>query len=201
MLGDGILDCAALLTQLKGTLSNGVDFPPYEIDCEWPGAGRRTMSLQARQFALPGRSPNMVLLSVHDITSHKKTEATNTRLAAIVESSDDAIPTNDINGIITSSNGAAQRLFGYAADEIIGNPITLLIPADRRDEEAGILERVSRAPYPNQPRVRSLHYFACRRRAEGVCCLSEPYPTRRRPQAAARLLRPASPLPLSARLR
>jgi PAS domain S-box-containing protein len=144
VLGDGILDLAPLLTQLKGTLADDLDFPSFEIDREWPGAGRRTMSLQARQFALPGRSPSMVLLSLHDITSRKKAEATNTRLAAIVESSDDAILTNDVNGIITSWNGAAQRIFGYAADEIIGKPITLLVPADRRDEEASILERVKR---------------------------------------------------------
>jgi PAS domain S-box-containing protein len=144
VLGDGILDLAPMLTQLKRTLADDQDFPSFEIDCEWPAAGRRTMSLQARQFALPGRSPNMVLLSLHDITSRKKAEATNTRLAAIVESSDDAILTNDIDGIITSWNGAAQRIFGYAAEEIIGKPITLLIPADRQHEEAGILERVKR---------------------------------------------------------
>jgi PAS domain S-box-containing protein len=144
VLGDGILDLAPLLTQLKETLADDLDFPSFEIDREWPGAGRRTMSLQARQFALPGRSPSMVLLSLHDITSRKKAEATNTGLAAIVESSDDAILTNDVDGIITSWNGAAHRIFGYAADEIIGKPITLLVPADRRDEEASILERVKR---------------------------------------------------------
>jgi PAS domain S-box-containing protein len=144
VLGDGILDLAPLLTRLKGTLADDLDFSSFEIDREWPGAGRRTMSLQARQFALPGRSPSMVLLSLHDITSRKKAEATNTRLAAIVESSDDAILTNDVDGIITSWNGAAQRIFGYAADEIIGKPTTLLMPADRRDEEARILERVRR---------------------------------------------------------
>jgi PAS domain S-box-containing protein len=144
VLGDGILDLAPLLTQLKRTLSDDRDFPSFEIDCYWPGAGRRTMSLQARRFALPGRSPNMVLLNLHDITSRKMAEATNTRLAAIVESSDDAILTNDVDGIITSWNGAAQRIFGYAAEEIIGKPITLLMPADRQDEEASILERVKR---------------------------------------------------------
>jgi PAS domain S-box-containing protein len=144
LLCDGILDLPPLLTRLKGTLADGLNFPPFEIDCDWPGEGRRTMSLQARQFTLPGRAANMVLLSLHDITSRKKAEATNTRLAAVVESSDDAILTNDINGIITSWNGAAQRIFGYAADEILGRPVALLIPADRQDEEQRILERVKR---------------------------------------------------------
>jgi PAS domain S-box-containing protein len=160
VLGGGILDLAPLLTQLKGTLADDLDFPSFEIDREWPGAGRRTMSLQARQFALPGRAPNMVLLSLHDITSRKKTEASNARLAAIVESSDDAILTNDINGIITSWNGAAQRIFGYAADEIIGKPMTLLTPADRQVEEASILERVKRGE-----RVQS--YDTVRQRKDG----------------------------------
>ena len=144
VLGDGILDLPPLLAGLKRMLADDPEFPPFEVDCEWPGAGRRTMSLQARPFAFSGRSPNMVLLSLHDITSRKKAEATNRRLAAIVESSDDAILTNDINGIINSWNGAAQRIFGYAADEIIGKLTTLLIPADRQDEEASILERVKR---------------------------------------------------------
>jgi PAS domain S-box-containing protein len=133
-----------LVTQLKRTLAEDKDFQPFEIDCEWPGLGRRTMSLQARQFALSGRSASMVLLSFRDITAHKKAEATNSRLATVVESSDDAIVTSDINGMITSWNGAAQRIFGYAADEVIGKPITLLIPADRQNEETCILERIRR---------------------------------------------------------
>jgi PAS domain S-box-containing protein len=160
VLTDGTLDLAPLLRPLKRTLADDLDFPFFEIDCEWPGAGRRTMSLQARQFALPGRSSNMVLLSLHDITSRKKAEATNTRLAAIVESSDDAILTNDINGNITSWNGAAQRIFGYVPEEIIGKPITLLMPADRQDEEASIIECVKRGE-------RIQPYDAVRQRKDG----------------------------------
>jgi PAS domain-containing protein len=117
LLSDGILDLPPLVTQLKQTLAEDKDFQPFEIDCEWPGLGRRTMSLQARQFALSGRSASMVLLSFQDITARKKAEATNSRLATVVESSDDAIVTSDINGMITSWNGAAQRIFGCAADE------------------------------------------------------------------------------------
>jgi PAS domain S-box-containing protein len=142
LLRNGILDLPPLLTRLKQTLADGLEFPPFEVDCEWPNVGRRTMSLQARQFALPGRSSKMVLLSLHDITSRKNAETINARLAAIVESSDDAILTNDIDGIITSWNGAAQRIFGYAAEEIVGMPTTLLIPADRQDEEAEIVQQI-----------------------------------------------------------
>ena len=86
----------------------------------------------------------MALLSFHDITARKKTEATTSRLAAIVESSDDAIVTKDIDGIITSWNRGAEKIFGYAEEEVIGKPITLLIPADRQHEEVSILERIRR---------------------------------------------------------
>ena len=84
----------------------------------------------------------MALLSFHDVTAHRKAEATNSRLAAIVESSSDAIVTNDINSIIRSWNRGAEQIFGYAAQEVIGKPITLLIPADRQNEEIDILERI-----------------------------------------------------------
>jgi PAS domain S-box-containing protein len=65
-------------------------------------------------------------------------------LAAIVESSDDAIVSKDLNGVITSWNRGAERIFGYAAAEAVGRPITIIIPHDRQDEERGILTRIRR---------------------------------------------------------
>ena len=64
------------------------------------------------------------------------------RLAAIVESCDDAIVGKTLDGIVTSWNTGAQRLFGYGADEIIGKSILLIVPAERREEEAMILGRL-----------------------------------------------------------
>ena len=64
--------------------------------------------------------------------------------AAIVESSTDAILSKDLNGIITSWNRGAQLLFGYTAEEAVGQPVTLLIPVDRHDEEPFILGRIRR---------------------------------------------------------
>jgi two-component system, LuxR family, sensor kinase FixL len=63
-------------------------------------------------------------------------------LAAIIESSNDAIVSKDLNGIVTSWNKAAERLFGYTAAEMVGQPITTIFPPDRVDEEAAILARV-----------------------------------------------------------
>jgi PAS domain S-box-containing protein len=65
-------------------------------------------------------------------------------LASIVESSDDSIISEDLDGIITSWNNGAKRLFGYTAEEAVGKSITILIPPDRHDEERTILERIRR---------------------------------------------------------
>jgi len=66
------------------------------------------------------------------------------RIASIVESSDDAIVSKDLNGVIINWNQGAERIFGYTAEEVVGKPITILIPPDRHDEEPSILERIRR---------------------------------------------------------
>jgi len=80
--------------------------------------------------------------SVHDITERKQAQENQTKLAAIIESSDDAIMSKTLQGIITSWNPSAERLFGYTADEIIGSPMMRLIPPDRADEELHILAQL-----------------------------------------------------------
>jgi PAS domain S-box-containing protein len=81
-------------------------------------------------------------------------------LAAIVESSDDAIVSKNLDGVITSWNKGAERIFGYTAEEVVGNPITILIPRDQHDEELVILDRIRRGE-----RIR--HYETVRRRKDG----------------------------------
>jgi PAS domain S-box-containing protein len=77
-----------------------------------------------------------------DITEHTRALMASRRLAAIVESSDDAIVSKDLDGIITSWNGSAERMFGYSAQEAIGQSIRMIIPADRQHEEDLVLAHI-----------------------------------------------------------
>ncbi len=80
----------------------------------------------------------------HEILDQKQAASASAWLSAIVDSSDDAIVSKDLNGIVMSWNNAAERLFGYTAAEAVGQSITLIIPPDRIDEESRILERLRR---------------------------------------------------------
>lgn len=77
-----------------------------------------------------------------DVTQQRRAEIAARRLAAIVQSSDDAIVSKDLNGIVTSWNGAAERMFEYTADEMIGESITKVIPIERLSEEDYVLGRI-----------------------------------------------------------
>ncbi|WP_247837331.1 PAS domain S-box protein [Bradyrhizobium sp. 200] len=103
----------------------------------------------------------------HDISSRKEAEQARCaaeeraqQLVSIVESSDDAIISKDLDGIIRTWNPGAERLFGHTAGEAIGKPVTILFPPGREDEEPGILARIRRGE-------RIDHYETVRRRKDG----------------------------------
>ncbi len=100
---------------------------------------------------------NMLL----DLTERNRAAQIAQHLASIVENSDDAILTKDLEGVITSWNKAAERLFGYTARETVGRPVTMLIPPERHDEEPAILQRLRRGE-------RIDHYETVRRRKDGA---------------------------------
>jgi PAS domain S-box-containing protein len=102
-----------------------------------------------------------------DVTERKQIEADLREreqqlswLASIVQSSDDAIVSKNLDGIVTSWNKGAERVFGYTAEEAIGQPITILIPQDRQDEERTILTRIRRGE-------RIEHFETVRQRKQG----------------------------------
>ncbi|MFZ0729024.1 MAG: PAS domain S-box protein [Methylovirgula sp.] len=121
--------------------------------------------IRFRAFPVPlwDESGNMLgaLNTLIDVTEFARAEEIRQRLAAIVEFSQDAIIGKDTDGIITSWNHGAEQLFGYTAEEIIGKPVTILIPYDRLDEEPDILSRIRRGE-------RVEHYETVRRRKDGI---------------------------------
>ncbi len=100
-----------------------------------------------RWFYGKGRSlgeQQRILGILQDVTERKRAEETQQRLAAIIESSDDAIVGKDLHGIVTSWNLGAEKMFGFTAHEMEGQPITKIIPLELHDDEQRILETIGR---------------------------------------------------------
>ena len=144
---------------VEASLSNNTQVKAIEIEGELPAIGRRTFLLDAHQLARDRNS--LILLTFHDVTERKQAERTTSLLAAIVDSSDDAILSKKLDGTITSWNKSAERLFGYTPEEAIGQHITLIVPWERRSEEEGILRRLAEGE-------RVDHFETVRRRKDGT---------------------------------
>ena len=157
-LGNNEWETSQVWESVETTLSGPSEFQAVEIDREFP-AGRRTLVLDARRFA--GAGDSLIVLTFHDVTERKQAERTTSLLAAIVDSSDDAVVSKKLDGTITSWNQSAERLFGYNAQEAIGQHITLIVPWERRSEEEDILRRLARGE-------RVEHFETVRRRKDGT---------------------------------
>jgi PAS domain S-box-containing protein len=96
-----------------------------------------------------------------DVSEQRRAEDASRHLAAIVEGSDDAILSKNLEGVITSWNRGAERIFGYTADEVVGRSIMIIIPPDRQTEETEILRRLRRGE-------RIDHFETVRRRKDGT---------------------------------
>ena len=107
------------------------------------------------------RSLDVLARQAADLIERTEAEQRFRWLASIVESSDDAIIGQNIDGIMTSWNNGAERLFGYTADEVVDKPVTILFPPDRHNEERTILERIKRGE-------RIDHYETVRHRKDGT---------------------------------
>ena len=116
----------------------------YQSDVMFAGIGPRSL----RVVYDPDRDADGTVIgwiaSILDVTYERQASDARALVSSIVETSFDAIVTKDLNGIVTSWNPAAQQLFGYTADEMIGRPIRLLIPEERQFEEDEILARLRR---------------------------------------------------------
>jgi PAS domain S-box-containing protein len=95
------------------------------------------------------------------VTANTELELTRAHLSAIVESSDDAIISKNLKGIVQTWNKGAERVYGYSAAEMVGRPVSILLPPDRPDEEATILERLGKGE-------RVDHFETARLRKDGT---------------------------------
>jgi PAS domain S-box-containing protein len=133
-----------------------------EFDCEidFPVAGSRRLHIAYRPETDATGKVDGWIASLLDITEQSRAVQAREQLASIVESSGDAIVSKDLDGIIISWNSAAERLFGYAAEEVVGKSITILIPEELHDEEPKILDRIRHGDSLD-------HYETIRQRKDG----------------------------------
>jgi PAS domain S-box-containing protein len=145
---------------MADVLRIGVSVRGQEVHIERPDGSRCIALVDIEAVKDSGGNIVGAVNCFQDITERKRGEEAALRLAAIIESSDDAIVSKDLDGIITSWNGGAERIFGYLAEEIIGKPIMILIPSDHQKEEEAILGRIRRGQ-------RVEHYQTVRQRKDG----------------------------------
>jgi two-component system CheB/CheR fusion protein len=140
-LGDewDIPELRRLLAEITTGLAVLKDF---EITREFAEIGRRTLRFNARRLEQKKGAELMIILSMEDITEWKQIQETNRWLAAIVESTDDAVISENLAGTIVTCNQGATRLYGYAPEELIGQSVLNFGPPALPEEQAKILESI-----------------------------------------------------------
>jgi PAS domain S-box-containing protein len=138
LLNEGVFD-TVIKKKLDECLQGKV--VKYELRYNYPRLGERDISVSYFPIEGPDRVDRVACV-LRDITERKQAEVARARLAVIVESSDDAIISKDLNGVVTSWNAGAQHIFGYTEAEALGRPITIIIPPELFGEEEGILQRL-----------------------------------------------------------
>jgi PAS domain S-box-containing protein len=153
-------DCVDEIPAILNRVSNGETIDHYETKRLRKNGTILTISLTI--FPISNSQGIIIGASTvaRDITTQRTLSELHGRMAAIVESSDDAIVSKDLTGTINSWNRGAERIFGYKAAEVIGKPITIIIPDDRFDEEPEILRRLQRGEHVD-------HFETVRRRKDG----------------------------------
>jgi PAS domain S-box-containing protein len=129
---------------MADVLRTGVSVREQEVHIERPNGSRGIALVDIEPVRDSDGNIVGAVNCFQDITERKRNEEAAQRLAAIVESSHDAIVSKDLDGIITSWNSGAERIFGHLAEEIIGKPITILIPSNYQKDEEMIMERIRR---------------------------------------------------------
>jgi PAS domain S-box-containing protein len=133
----------------------------FAVDREIDVSARARAQVNTLNAELEQRVEQRTAALQSEIAERKRTEEVREQLAAIVDSSEDAIISKDLNGIINAWNGGAQKIFGYSAAEVVGHPMVMLFPAELVSEEAGILARIRRGESVE-------HYETVRVRKDGT---------------------------------
>lgn len=135
-------DRDALWAKVSASLAVGGPAFDHEFRCVRPDGSVRWLLDQGQVSRDANGLATRMTGVVADITDRKYAESTRSRLAAIVESSEDAIYSKSLDGVIQSWNKGAERLFGYTEHEAVGRPVTILLPQDRLFEEDVISDRI-----------------------------------------------------------
>ena len=148
-------------TPVALALETGASVHEQEVVIERPDGSRVTVSVHIDPIRDQHGAVVGVVNFFHDISEQKKAERASGLLAAIVDSSDDAIISKSLDCTITSWNRSAERLFGYTAEEAVGQNVSLIVPPGRQSEEVAILERLRRGE-------RVQHFETARVRKDGT---------------------------------